>query len=313
MLRKYLYFCLMLGLVSVFSHFPPNEVQAACIGKIPVAFTGDTRNTCRVKEAQKEETQLLEIERKNAQLEAQRNDINNGITGSNNVILGGLNGMFGKRKEDSGGVSSSIVLTQHQVRAELAFGVIPGAYQFNDPGLPEHFFFNGAAWEYYVSGNLSFGFLMQQWSRTGGRDFDPIYGGRQDVTGDVPLYFPGAMDKLQYTLYLPYVALNAALGGPWHGVFRFGIGRNQVKVKYKPIDQVLHPYAGQPEDTTHVDNAAIMFDIGVEKWVSGTKIGCAARWINSQTDTRDYQQYMDMGSSQLLCYAQFMLRPLGIL
>jgi len=195
---------------------------------------------------------------------------------------------------------------------ELMPFVIPGAYQFDEPGMPEKFFVNGAAWDYYLNESFGIGLLWQQWAKDGGRGFDPII--HSDTSGDTAVFFPGAIDRIKYTTYMPYITINSPLGSPtWNGVFRLGIGRTQAEIQYKTIDGVKYPGAEQPQDIIIADQTSVMFDLGVERWTYGAKIGGALRYINARHDTSDYREYVNLGSAQVVFYVQFMLRPLGLL
>jgi len=189
----------------------------------------------------------------------------------------------------------------------MGFQKADSAY-FNTPKTPEPIFLNGAAWEYYVSPNMGFGVLYQQYSLHGARDFDVI----KDNSGDV-LFFPGNVTKAQYSLLLPYVTFNGQISNPWHWVFQIGVGRNEVKLEYKDVDRKAYPNARKSENRELVDSTALMFGLNVEKWTSGFKYGCGTRVITSSVDTSDYLSHMNMGSQQFLCYMQFMFRPLGLL
>ena len=298
--------CFVMFLVSVNAH-------AACIKGSPVWGTGDTRETCKRKVELKQEEKRIEVEKKEREIKRKREALNNnsGIgagQGNTNVVLGGLGDMLSGRNEEKL-PDEQIVVTRHQLRVEVMPFVIPGAYQFDDPGMPEKFFFNGAAWDYYLNESFGIGFLWQQWSKEGGRGFDPVMDNAEN-----PVFFPGAIDRIKYTSYMPYITLNSQLGSPlWNGVFRCGIGRTQGEIEYKTIDAVKYPGAEQPEDITIADQTSIMFDLGVERWTYGAKIGGALRYINARHDTSNYREYVNLGSAQILFYVQFMLRPLGLL
>lgn len=305
-------FVVLLGMYVV------DDARAACIGKLPVFGTGDDRRSCAEKVELKKEEQRLKIEEERQKIAKRRQAVNSGTgagTGNTNVILGGLQDMMGNKLPEE--PAETIVLTQHQARVELMPYVIPGAYQFDQPGMPEKVFFNGVAWEYYVNKNLGFGILWQEWAKEGGRDFDPVMNNHPDASGDyhsTATVFPGGIDRIKYTLYIPYVTVNTQLGSPlWNGVFRVGIGRTQADIEYNDINHLAYPYATQSEDVTRIDNTAMMFDLAVERWTYGFKLGGALRYVNARYDTKDYHDYISMSSAQFIIYAQFMIRPLGLL
>ena len=198
-----------------------------------------------------------------------------------------------------------MTLTAHQTRVEIAPYVIPGAYQFDEPGMPEQFFFNGFAWEYYLNKTLGFGILYQKFAKTGGKDFDPVI--YTDSSGDVhAVAFPGAVKRLQYTAYIPYITINAKISPFWCLGGRIGVGRLEVEAEYDE-SQI------SSGSTKHIDNTAMLFDLFVERWFSGARIGGALRYITARTDTSNYIEYVNMGSAQMVIYAQFTLKPLGLL
>jgi hypothetical protein len=296
-----------------------DSALAACVGKLPIFGTGDDRRSCAIKAELKKEEKQLEIQEREERIARKKRAINNSGTGAGtgntNVILGGLRDMTGNKLQEE--PMETIVLTQHQARVELMPYVIPGAYQFDAPGMPEKVFFNGAAWEYYVNKNLGFGILWQEWAKRSGRKFDPVMNNHPDASGDyhsTATVFPGGIDRIKYTLYIPYVTVNTQLGSPlWNGVFRCGIGRTQAEIEYNDINYLAYPYATQSEDVTRIDNTAIMFDLAVERWTYGFKLGGALRYVNARYDTMDYHDYISLSSAQFIIYAQFMIRPLGLL
>jgi len=307
-----LLFCTVL-LLSVMFFMSVGVAQAQCIQGVPIWGTDDTKETCRYKKLQDAEEKRIELEARDIELQRKKYDMQNGtgVRGNNNVILGGLPGFLGGGNTMQNAKESGfIVQTTYQVRVESLLGVKPDSKHFNSirppDGAPLAAF--GVAFEYFISPNMSFGIIGQQYTVSGAKDFDPI----KDTSGDI-LFFPGEVEKAEYRLILPYVAFNGLLGGQWHWTFRLGAGQNKVELKRNPIDASLAPKAVQPEDQTHSDSAAIMFDLGVEKWVSGFKYGCAARYITSGVDTRNVLEHMNMGSQQFLCYVQFMIRPLGLI
>lgn len=295
----YLIFSLLLLLITP-------DIQAACLGKTPLWGTGDTKETCRYKAMQTAEKKRLELEATDKEIAQQRYNLNNGVTGNNNVILGGL---FGKNQQaevpENGSV---IVLTQHQFRVEVMAGLKADSAYFNTPKAPDAIFFNGAAWEYHISPNMGFGILLQQFTLSGASDFDTI----KDNSGDV-LFFPGNVTKAQYSLLLPYVTFNGQISNPWHWTFQVGIGRNEVKLEYKDVDLKAYPNARKSVDRELTDSAALMLGLNIEKWSSGMKYGCGTRLISSSVDTTSWMDKMNMGSTQALCYVQWMIRPLGLL
>lgn len=306
-------------LVILFLFLSVSAGFGACIGKTPIWGTGDDKLSCREKQRLKREEQELKIQKKRQKIANEKNKIRNnqGIAsgdGNTNVILGGLQEILnGEQQPDYAGGYTEI--SQHQVRVELMPYVIPGAYQFDTPGMPERFFINGLAWEYYVNKNLGFGFLWQEWSKTGSQGFDPVMAGQRDGSGDVAVFFPGDVERISYRTLLPYVTINAQLGSPqWVAIGRVGIGATQAKVEYKDINSTLHPFASQPGDETYMDMSSIMFDLALERWTEGgTRLGFALRYINARHETANYLEYVNMSSAQVLFYVQFMLRPLGLL
>lgn len=296
-----------------------DTAQGACIGKTPIWGTGDDKISCREKQRLKKEEQSLKIQKKKQKIadEKRRLRNNQGVAsgdGNTNVILGGLHEIL-NGEQRSADVAGGVEISQHQVRVELMPYVIPGAYQFDTPGMPERFFINGLAWEYYVNKNLGFGFLWQEWNKTGSQGFDPVMAGQRDGSGDVAVFFPGDVERISYRTLLPYVSINAQLGSPqWVAIGRVGIGATQAKVEYKSIDKVAHPFASQPGDETYLDMSSIMFDLAIEKWTEGgTRLGFALRYINARHETANYLEYVNMSSAQVIFYVQFMLRPLGLL
>ena len=220
-------YCLFFLLIM----FITPSVYAACIKNTPLWGTGDTKETCRYKMRQKAQIKQIELEATDQKIARQRYNLNNGITGNNNVVLG-LGGLFGGNQQDKAAeTGESLVLTKHQIRVEIMGFLKADSAYFNTPKAPDAIFFNGAAWEYYVSPNMGFGVLWQQYSLSGATDFDVI----KDNSGDV-LFFPGNVTKGEYLLILPYVTFNGLISNPWHWAFQIGVGSNTVKLETKEID-----------------------------------------------------------------------------
>jgi hypothetical protein len=312
----------IITLICVMSLLSLNNIHAACLGKSPIWGTADTRESCIEKQELKAEEERLKIERKKQSLENERlrlRNNNSGLgsgTGNNNIILSGLEELIAGKRSNKNNID--IVISKHQLRIELAAYVIPGAYQFDQPGTPERLFINGLAWEYYVNRNLGFGLLLQEWSKKGGRSFDPIKTTQYDESGDAfqsTKYFPGLIESISYRSIIPYVSINARLGSPlWVAIGRVGIGPTYAAVKYKSVNKTANPYAEQPGDKTYTDGASLMFDLAIERWtLGGTRMGMFIRYINSRNDTSNYLEYLNMSSAQIGFHVQFMLKPLGIL
>lgn len=278
-----------------------HDVSAACIGNIPVFGSGDTKATCKAKQG---EIPAQEVQPQ-TETKPEPTQNNQGVgSGAHNTnfIVGDLPSSQSQEtlEEDSG-----LVLTTHQVRIEIAPYVIPGAYQLDKPGMPERVFFNGFAWEYYINKTLGFGLLWQEWSKTGARNFDPIT--YTDSSGDIhTLGLPGAVNRLKYTLYIPYVTINAKLAPKWCLGGRFGIGHVGVEAEYNESKI-------NSGNSKYSDNASMLVDLFIERWFSGARIGGALRYINAQTDTTDYLQYINLGSAQVVFYAQFTIKAFGLL
>lgn len=298
-----------------------NNASGACLGKTPVWGTGDDKISCREKQQLKKEAQQLKIQKKRQKLanEKRRLRMNNqGIgsgEGNTNVILGGLSEIMSGRRANENSGMSQIEITQHQFRVELMPYVIPGAYQFDAPGAPENFFINGLAWEYYLNENLGFGFLWQEWSKTGSQGFDPIMAQQRDGSGDTAIFFPGDVERISYRSMIPYVTINSQLGSPeWVAIGRVGVGITQAQVEYKSINKILYPLASQPGNKSYQDSTSLMFDLAIERWTeSGTRLGGALRYINGRNETSNYLEYINLSSAQIVFYVQFMLKPLGLL
>lgn len=295
----------------------------ACIGGKPVWGTDDDRVSCARKQQLKEEKRKLELEKQERELAESRQRLYDGKKKSGNdapnVIIGKLQDILpSKEKEES---EAKIILTKHQLRIELMPYLIPGAAQFDEPGTPEHIFPNGAAWEYYLNPNLGFGIIIQRFHKIGGKSFDPIRNNVNVAAGDAtpdyqsrPVLFPGAIDRVTYTHLIPYATFNAQLGSPlWNAVCRFGIGMTKAHIQYKDINTATYPNATQPDDVTRSDMGSLLFDIGVERWAENFKYGGALRYVKAKYDSNDYNKYFNMGSFQFVIYAQWMIRPLGLL
>jgi hypothetical protein len=295
----------------------------ACVGGKAVWGTDDDRVSCARKQQLKAAKKELKIEQEENEIAEARRRLydSKAHPGQDrpNVILGSLAGMLGGEEKEN--VKSEIVLTKHQARVEWMPYLIPGAAQFDEPGTPENMFLNGFAWEYHLNPNLGFGLLFQRYHKSGGKDFDPIVNNlnvaARDATADYqsrPVLFPGAIESVTYTHLFPYVTFNTQIGSPlWHAICRFGIGMTQADIKYKSIDKSKYPYARQPSDVSRSDNGSLLFDIGIERWSANVKYGGALRYINARHDAANYNEYFNMSSAQVLIYAQWMIRPLGLL
>jgi len=265
----------------------PASSFAGCIGSVPIVNTNDTWESCK----RKSETPPPKT---NTGPGSGENNIN--------VFQSPLTSSETDKKSDQTAISN--VITRHQVRIELAPYVIPGAYQFDDPGMTEKLMFNGAAWEYYLNKSFAIGFLYQEWAKAGGRDFKTIQ--YTDASGDVHnMGNPGAIDRLKYTSYLPYVSVNANLAPRWALGLRFGLGHVGVEAEYKD--------SSGESNKSYEDNTSMLFDMFLQWRWDDALIGGNVRYINARNDTDDYLEYMNMGSAQIVIYVQWMLRPLGLL
>ena len=107
---------------------------------------------------------------------------------------------------------------------------------------------------------------------------------------------------------MPYVTLSASFTPLWNMGFRLGIGRVEVRAEYSDSKM-----SGRSE---YIDNTALMLDLFCERWLlfmEGLKGGFAARYINSQHETSDYLEYMNLGSAQAILYLQFNFKNFGVL
>lgn len=262
----------------------PASISAACIGSVPVYGTKSTWEDC----AKKDPPQ----------------SINNKSSGQhNNVNIYPQNNPPRNSPETNTETSrASREVARHQARIELTMWVIPGADHFDTPGMPEKFFFNGAAYEYALNKNLFFGVLLQQFAKTGGRDFNDV--SYTDASGDARVIAsPGALERLQYTAYIPYVSVYDNLSGPWGAGFRFGIGRIEVDAEYKDSSGM--------GNKKFDDNTAMLIDAFLD-WTWGDfRLGAYVRYVISNNDSNDYLDYLDMGGSQVGLSAQWMFRDLG--
>ena len=273
------------------------NASAACMGLIPVYGTGDTKETCKAKKHGIQPEKPTETSTTNE-------GIGSG-THNTNVILGALTGENSDKKENEIDSYNALKPSIHQIRVEMTLYMIPSAYQFDTPGMPERAPLpNGVAYEYYLNPSLAFGVLYQKLDKSGGRSFDPI--SYTDASGDTYIIgYPGAIDRLKYTSYIPYVALNARLAQSWYIGGRLGIGRVEVEAEFNGSDK-----SGGKK---FIDNTSMLFDLYVEKWLRGVRCGAGLRYIMAQNDTADYLEYMNMGSAQVMIHFQWTLETFGLL
>lgn len=286
------FFIIICSTILLFLH---SHVSASCIGLVPVFGSGDTRETCKAKKNGKVEEEPEKIQ----------TQINEGVGSGEKNINVILNDLPSSKSEQKTEADSGLILTTHQARIELAPYIIPGAYQFDSPGLPERIFINGLAWEYYLSKTLGFGILWQEWSKTGGRDFDPV--SYRDASGDThTIAFPGAINRLKYRLLIPYVTLNANISPLWCIGGRVGIGHVDVEAEYNESEI-------SSGNSRYDDNTSLLFDLFIERWFRGARVGGALRYVNARYNTTNYLDYINLGSFQTVIYVQFTLKTLGIL
>lgn len=273
-----------------------SSASAACMGLIPVYGTGSTKEDCKKKKHGIQEEKPAET--------IQNEGVGSG-THNTNVILGALTGENKSKAENDVASYNALKPSIHQIRMEMAVYMIPSAYQFDTPGMPERAPLpNGVAYEYYLNPSLAFGILYQKLDKSGGRGFDPI--SYVDSSGDTHIIgYPGAIDRLKYTSYIPYVALNARLAQSWYIGGRLGIGRVEIDAEFNGSDK-----SGSKK---YIDNTSMLFDLYVEKWFRGVRAGAGLRYVMAQNDTADYLEYMNMGSAQVMIHFQWTLETFGLL
>lgn len=264
----------------------PISAFASCLGSVPLYGSGATWEDCQKKSKDNKP------ETRNSGPGAGHNNVNVWTAPPNSAESSSESSERGDRD----------LIARHQVRLEISAWVISGADNFDKPGMPEKFFFNGGSWEYYLNPNLSFGILFQQFSKTGGRDFDDI--AYQDASGDTHiLASPGSLDRLQTTIYMPYVGIHSYLTDKWGAGFRFGIGRVEAAAEYSDSSGM--------SNKSYDDNTAMMIDAYLDYRWGDVKIGSYVRYVVSNNDSNNYLEYLDMGSAQVGISAQWMIRDLG--
>jgi len=296
-MRKFLCVATVIFLGAFITISSAPSAFAKCIGLVPVWGTGDTKETCKSKKHGIQPEEKPET--------TTNNDGVGSGTHNTNVILGALTGENTKKDADEVASYNALKPSIHQIRLEMAVYMIPSAYQFDTPGMPERSPLpNGVAYEYYLNPSLAFGIAYQQLAKSGGRSFDPI--SYADASGDTHVIgYPGALDRLKYTSYIPYVALNAKLAQSWYIGGRFGIGRVEIEAEFNGSDR-----SGSKK---YIDNTSMMVDLYVEKWFRGVRAGAGLRYIMAQNDTADYLEYMNMGSAQVMIHFQWTLETFGLL
>ncbi len=146
---------------------------------------------------------------------------------------------------------------------------------------------------------------MQEWSKSGGKSFDAVT--FTDSSGDVHnIAFPGAINRLKYRHIIPYITINGPISPIYSIGGRIGVGRVDVQAEYD--SGVAHS-----GNTKFADNAALLVDLFVERHWRGTVGGVALRYISARNDTSNYNEYINMGSAQVVVYFEFLLETLGLL
>lgn len=288
-------------IIIIFSFFT-FDVSAACIGSVPVWGSKDTKASCAEKQAGiKTSPPPRQIQQPIPAPQSQTPQINQGA--GSNVFMNGFQTGTSKTKNQT--VDSDLILTVHQIRFEIAPYVIPGAYQFDEPGTPANILSPGLAWEYYFNKTVGVGLLWQEFDKSGGKSFNDITHTYTDPSGDshtATIAKPGDLSHLKYRVIIPYVSVTGKLAPTWALGGRVGIGRVQVEAEYKNSANI-----------EHADNSALLFDLFLEKWYSGMRVGGALRYLNARSDTNDYTKYINLGSAQAIIYVQITLKNLGVL
>lgn len=322
---------LLMAVIMLFA----NSVNASCVKGKHVPLTSGNQELCDQEEKLDLEKKKQELKEEQEKLDARKQGINNNSgLGSGeknvNVVLGSLLGQTGNAASNS---EADMKISKHQFRVELAFYTIPAAQGFDEPQMPEVFMVNGLAYEWYLNKNFGIGFLWQRYNVTQGKDFDPITVQKEftetvdvvgadgttqqatrTVTREVPVYFPGAINRISYERRLFYVTGNAELFSPvWNGVFRFGTGQSIAHIEYDDIDtsNERYKYAKQPQNVSHNANQTFYLDLGVERWTVGVKMGACFRFINAAPDTTDVMEYIGLGGSEFVFYVQLNIPGLG--
>jgi hypothetical protein len=322
---------LLVGAVLLFTI----PAYAACVKGKHVPLTSGNQDLCdqeeklnleRKKQELKEQRKELELRKK----EAQNNSGTGAGQGNTNVILGNLLGQNGAGQQKE---VTDFVISKHQFRVELAFYVIPAAYGFDEPRTPSPFMINGIAYEWYLNENLGLGFLWQRYTVEGGKDFDPITvqktftetvevigadgtkeNATRTITRDVPIYFPGLVERIKYERRFIYVTGNAPLfSQKWNGIFRLGMGQALAQIEYGSIDKSnpTYQYASQPDNQDVSSSRSLYLDIGIERWTVGVKIGGSFRFISASDENKKYLEYVSLGSSEFVFYVQMNIPGLG--
>lgn len=291
-----------LSLLITFFLLFSGSLHAKCIGLVPVWNTGDTEATCRAKQNR---TEPRQPENPAPKKDVRKiNDYNQGPgSGHHNININTDRPPRNPYSEISRR-HNYFTPSVHQARLEMSPYIIPNASQFDEPGMPEQLFpGNGLAWEYWINKSLGAGILLQQFSVSGGRGFDPIQ--YTDSSGDVhSIGHPGAVNRLKYNVYIPYVVIDGVLSEEWSMGARLGIGRVSVEAEY---NESKVGSGNQKYD----DNFSMLIDVYFGYKIRGFILGSAFRYINARSDTNDYLEYMNLGGVQFVLFAQFMIPSLG--
>ena len=318
-------------------------VQAACMRARHVIGTEGSTEICkkRYEFALKKQKDTLASEQKAYEQALAEANIpkqeNKGSQSGNTGTILNLGGALGGGNNGATGPAAGgdFAMPAHNIAVEWSGYHFSQSLQVGrtmpDPVLMP----TGFRYEWYFSKRFGFGVLYQQFMLKANKSFDPITVERditesvtitndqgeeeeatREVKRNVPLYFPGAINRFEYQRLMYFITANWGLGADapdWNMAVRFGSGMANTKVVYDSIDLSTdaNKYATQPSDKEYSSGRPVFLDVAIQKWFQQTRVELAVRFVEADSDSANYLEYVRGGGTEIMLSATFGLPSLG--
>jgi hypothetical protein len=318
-------------------------VQAACRKDWHVPGTSGNAELCKKRyefELKKQQDKLVAEQKayEQALVEANKPAVRNEgtQTGNTGTILN-LGGALGGDNNGATGPAAGgdFAMPAHNIAIEWSGYHFSQSLQVGrtmpDPVLMP----TGFRYEWYFSKRFGFGVLYQQFMLKANKSFDPITVERditesvtitndqgeeeeatREVKRNVPLYFPGSVSRFEYQRLMYFITFNMGFGADvpdWNLALRFGSGMANTKVVYDQIDMSLesNEYATQPTDKEYSSSRPVFLDVGIQKWFQQTRVELGVRFVEADSDSANYLDFIRGGGTEIMLSATFGLPSFG--
>jgi hypothetical protein len=259
-------------------------------------------------------------------------------SGNSGTIINLDTGPSSTEQAEQSAMVHGLPIANHYVSIEWSGYHFPGWQTMDSRQMPDPILMpTGIGWTWWMSKNLGFGALYQQFILAGTKSFDPITERRtvtetvdiiddegnpgtatREEERDVPVSWPGSVERVEVQRLLYYMAFNFALGesNQWNVSAKLGSDfYNNYRIKYSDVnlDDENSQYASQPEDRDITGKGLVFWEIAIERWYEGTRLSAYVRVVEGDNQAEDYMDYVDTGGIELGLSASFAIPALGYL